>query len=52
MPVWAELEIIGASAEVAEQRLARRDSMAVVAIAHEVFTGASGVGHWKAEPCR
>ena len=34
MPVRAELEIVGASAEVAEQRLAGRDAMALVAVAH------------------
>jgi len=34
MPLRAELEIVGASAEVAEQRLAWRDAMALVAVAH------------------
>ena len=37
MPVRAEFEIVRPSAEVAEQRLAGGDSMALVAIAHRVF---------------
>ena len=37
MPVRTELEIIRASAEVAEQRLAGSDSMTLVAVAHKGF---------------
>ena len=43
VPVRAELEIVGTSAEVAEQRLAGSDSMTLVAVAHGVFIRATGV---------
>jgi hypothetical protein len=42
--VWAELEIVGAAAKVAKERLAGCYAVALVAIAHG-FTRAIGVGH-------
>ena len=51
MQLWAELDVVAPAAEIAEQRLADSDAIAVVTIFHRgvyVFIGAIGAGRrWR-----